>query len=100
MTDPPSQPWTSADLLEQARAFVLDVLAGAITPETHRWAFDEDTVLFSVRRVEYDDPAWLLAQLADRRHPFDGRAAVLAATRDVWEEGLAVLREEQPDYLR
>jgi hypothetical protein len=86
--------------LERDRAFVLEVLAGAVTPETRPGAFDEDVVLCSVRRVERDDPAWLLAQLADRGHPFDGRAAVLANARDVRAEGLAILRQERPNFLR
>ncbi len=91
---------TGAERLGQDRAFVLEVLAGGVTPETHPWAFDEDTVLFSVRRVEQEDPAWLLAQLAERGHPFDGRAAVFAATRKVRAEALAILRQERADFLR
>jgi hypothetical protein len=91
---------TGEDRLGQDRAFVLEVLAGAITPETHPWAFDEDAVLFSVRRVEYDDPAWLLAQLADRGYPFEGRAAVFAATREVRGQALTILRQDRADFLR
>jgi hypothetical protein len=91
---------TGEDRLEQDRTFVLEVLSGAITPDTHPWAFDEDAVLFSVLRVEYDDPAWLLAQMADRGHPFEGRAAVFAATRKVRAEALAILRQECADFLR
>ncbi len=85
---------------ERDRSFLLDVLAEAVTDESHPWAFDEDVVLFCVRRVERDDPRWLLDQLADRRHPFDGRAAVFAATRAVRAEALAILRRERPDFLR
>jgi len=51
---------TGGERLEQDRAFVLGVLAGAVAAETHPWAFDEDVVLFSIWRVEHDDPAWLL----------------------------------------
>jgi hypothetical protein len=89
-----------AESLERDRAFVLKVLAGAITPETHRWAFDEDVVQFTVLRVEDDDPAWLLAQLADRGHPFEGRAAVFAAIQEIRAEALEILRQERPDFLR
>ncbi len=90
---------TGGERLEQDRAFVLGVLAGAVAAETHPWAFDEDVVLFSVWRVEHDDPAWLLAQLADRGHPFDGRAAVFAATQEVRTQALAILRQEHPNFL-
>lgn len=79
---------------------VLDVLAGAITPETHASVFDEDVLLFSVRRLERDDPTWLLTQFANREFPFEGRAVVFADTLGVRERALVILREEQPDFLR
>jgi len=91
---------TGEEGLEHDRAFLRRVLAGVVTPDTHPWAFDEDVVQFAVARVEQDDPAWLLAQLADRGHPFDGRANVVAATHQVRAEALAILRRERPDYLR
>jgi hypothetical protein len=90
---------TAPDRRESDRAFVTGVLSGAISPESHDWAFADDIVLICVRRVERADPQWLLAQLADRGYPFEGRAAVAAETRDVRDAALAVLRTEQPDFL-
>jgi hypothetical protein len=90
----------SGERLEQARSLVRDVLAGGVTPETHPWVFDEDLLLFSVRGLEACDPVWLLAQLADTRHPFEGRATVLYDMRDHYERGLEILRKEDPEFLR
>ena len=100
MTDSNDQSVPEQVPLEQDRALVLDVLAGAITPESHPWVFDEDVLLFSVRRLERDDAGWLLARFADRVFPFDGRAAVFAQTRDVRDRALLMLREELPEFLR
>jgi hypothetical protein len=86
----------AAETPEQARALIRDVLEGGITPETHPWVFEEDMLLFSVRRLEVADPEWLLAQLAETRHPLAVRATILYDMRDHYEQGLEILRREDP----
>jgi hypothetical protein len=100
VTDSDGGPAQEVMALEPDRTLVLDVLAGAITPETHASVFDEDVLLFSVRRLERDEPTWLLAQLANQEFPFDGRAAVFADTLRVRERALLLLRKEQPEFRR
>jgi hypothetical protein len=85
--------------LESARALVTDVLAGRITPESNRMLFDEDVVLFSVRIVEKDDPAWLLAQLANANYPLFGRIEVLNNVRDLYDAAYAILKRIAPDLV-
>lgn len=85
--------------LESARALVTDVLAGRITPESDAMLFDEDVVLFSVRIVEKDDPAWLLAQLADANHSLCGRIEVLNNLRDLHDAAYAILKRVAPDVV-
>ena len=59
------------------RGLVREVLSATITPESDPWVFEEDALLYAVRRLEEDDPGWLLAQLADRSIPFERRRAQL-----------------------
>lgn len=88
--------------LEPARALVREVLAGDLAPETHASVFDDDVLLLSVATVQRAEPAWLLAQLADTRYPFAGRANVFYALsdQDQRERGLEILRREDPQFLR
>lgn len=74
------------------RGLVREVLSGTITPESEPWVFEEDTLLFAVRRLEEDDPEWLLAQLADPSVPFERRRAVFAGTLRVRAEAERLLR--------
>ena len=82
--------------VELDRGLVRDVLSGTITPESDPWVFREDALLFAVRRLEEDDPEWLLAQLADRGIPFERRRAVFAGTLRVRAEAERLLRLERP----
>lgn len=84
--------------LKSARALVTDVLAGRITPESKPMLFEEDVVLFSVRTVEIEDPAWLLAQLADASYPLSGRIEVLNNLRDLRDAAYAILKRVAPDF--
>ena len=90
MTDAPDQG------SEPDRGLVREVLSGTITPESDPWVFEEDALLFAVRRLEEDDPGWLLAQLADRGIPFERRRAVFAGTLQVRAEAERLLRLERP----
>ena len=78
---------------------VRDVLSGVITPESDPWVFEEDALLFAVRRLEQDDPEWLLAQLADGSIPFERRRVVFAGTLRVRAEAERLLRLERPQGL-
>ncbi len=57
--------WEFEQRLADAKATVLGVLSGRITPEARRADFDEDVVYFSVRAAEIHDPAWLLQVIAE-----------------------------------
>jgi hypothetical protein len=76
-----------------------DVLAGNVTPLTHPWVFDDDALLFAVRRIEAADPGWLLGQLGDRAVLFERRVAVFAETRLVRDQAMTLLRAERSDFL-
>jgi hypothetical protein len=82
--------------VEPDRGLVRDVLSGTITPESDPWVFAEDALLFAVRRLEEDDPEWLLAQLADRSIAFERRRAVFAGTLHVRAAAERSLRLERP----
>jgi hypothetical protein len=76
-----------------------DVLSGDVTERTHPWVFDEDVLLFAVRRIEAADPGWLLVQLGHREVTFERRVAVFAQTRLMRGHALALLQAERPDFL-
>lgn len=71
---------TEANQLELDRTLVLDVMCGAVTEDSHPALFDEDVVLFAVRRMEASDPDWLLARIADESLPRAGRQQVAGDT--------------------
>lgn len=50
--------------IANAKAIVLEVLAGRLTPERNPAAFEEDSVYISVRIAETHDPEWLLQSIA------------------------------------
>jgi hypothetical protein len=82
--------------IAQDRALVRDVLAGVVGEDTHRSVFEDDVLLFCVRRLERDDPAWLLAALAEPGLDPERRTAVLACLGDLRAEAVAMLRNDPP----
>jgi hypothetical protein len=63
--------------ITNAKAIVLSVLAGRITPEGDPAAFDEDSVYLSVRIAEQNDPEWLLRSIAEAERTPDGLSQVI-----------------------
>jgi hypothetical protein len=82
--------------VELDRGLVREVLSGTVTPESDPWVFREDALFFAVRRLEEDDPEWLLARLTDRSIPFERRRAVFAGTLRVRPKAERLLRLERP----
>jgi hypothetical protein len=82
--------------IAQDRALLRDVLAGVVGEDTRRSVFEDDVLLFCVRRLERDDPSWLLAVLADPTLDPEPRIAVLACLRDLRAEAVAMLRNNAP----
>jgi protein-tyrosine phosphatase len=78
---------------------VREVLSGRATPDSEPWVFEEDELLFAVRRLERDDAEWLVAQLSDRTVPFELRRIVFADTSRVRAEAERVLLLERPDGI-
>lgn len=89
----------SASAEHADRDLISEVLTGALTEDTLPRMFDDDSVLFAVRRLETADPDWLLAQLGDRRLPLDGRIQVAGDTGTLRDRAAAILRPEKPDLL-
>lgn len=83
--------------LAGARALLAELLSGRITPESEPALFEEDDVLISVAIVERAEPAWLLAQLADRRYPLAGRLEVFHHLRATRQQAHAILLREDPN---
>ena len=77
------------EALLSARAMVRGILTQQNVP-------DEDAILFSVIYVDAHDPEWLLEQLADRTYPMAGRIEVLYNCGSVFDQGLEILRQEDP----
>ena len=69
------------------------VLAGSIERDSHPWLFDEDVLLFAVRRVEETDPEWLVDRLADRSMTTSGRLAVFAETGAIRAQARVAVRD-------
>jgi len=59
--------------LEAIRARLTQILTGEVTPGTDPGYFEDDGATFDAAKMEQHDPAWLLAELRDRRHPLVGR---------------------------
>jgi hypothetical protein len=82
--------------IARARALVLRVLRGELTPDSHRMEFEEDLVNNAVCVMEASEPEWLLRELRDRRYPIAGRSNVASGLdvhqREIWHE----LRAEDP----
>ncbi len=98
MSGPPAPPPPAGDdpRLEFCLRLVEQVLAGEVTGETDEMLFEEDVVLICVRIIEQQRPRWLREQFADGRLPVDGRLLVLRDTGDLFDEGLRLLRAEDP----
>jgi hypothetical protein len=82
--------------IAEYRGLVLRVLSTEMTPEIHRAEFEDDIVTFAAKFLEKHDRAWLLAEVRDRRHPFEGRRNLISymvlLQAELWRE----LREEDP----
>lgn len=98
VSGPPAPPPPAGDdpRLEFCLRLVEQVLAGEVTGETDEMLFEEDVVLICVRIIEQQRPRWLREQFADGRLPVDGRLLVLRDTGDLFDEGLRLLRAEDP----
>jgi hypothetical protein len=68
---------SSPDRIAQARALILEVLSGQVTPESARYVFDDDLLYLAVGtlRREPAELAWLRDQLTQ---PHPGAALVRA----------------------
>jgi hypothetical protein len=67
----------SEEYLQNAKAIILKVLSGDVTPETDRAMFQDDIVGFSVHKAQTSDIAWLLTELASPRNNLDGKRLVV-----------------------
>ncbi len=82
--------------LAECRRLVAAVLSGAMTPESHRGAFEEDVVHLAARALEEEDAEWLLAAARDRRYPLAGRRNLIVSLGRYQAEMWTELRAEDP----
>ena len=77
--------------IANAKAIVLAVLAGRLTPEINPAAFEEDSVYISVRIAETHDPEWLLQSIAAADKATGGVRYVLECMSELRNEAEALL---------
>jgi hypothetical protein len=62
------------------------VLSGEVTYEAHPAVFDDDALLFSIWRLEREDPEWLLAQFDNVRWPLESLETIVGALGRLGDE--------------
>jgi hypothetical protein len=82
--------------LKAIRARLKEILTGEVTPETDPSYFEDDGATFDTAKLEKLDPAWLLAEVRDRRYPLAGRRNLVMYLARFQAELWSELQAEDP----
>ena len=85
----------NAARLEQARAGILGVLSGEVTPDSDVGYFEDDTFYYDVYILDRDDHEWLRLHLTDPAFIPERRLAVALQTHSEGRQRLIALLMEE-----